>query len=232
MLDLNKTTKFVLDLKKSVGLEGTLAAVTVVLDRSGSMHSLFFKGDVSNTLSRVLPLSMAFDDNGEIDLITFSSNASNRDPITPRMYTSGNLQEYVMRIGTSGSTNYADALHKVINMDYEVRREGGLFGIGAKEVYNRKENAPKCKRFVIFITDGDCDEDAITETKKLMEKINSKELDIFIKFLGLGNSSFGMLSSFQSAYPKVCDFFRVHPSWLSSSSDEEFYSQLLKGFTK
>ena len=65
-----------------------------------------------------------------------------------------------------------------------------------------------------------------------MEKINFKELDIFIKFLGLGNSSFGMLSSFQRAYPKVCDFFKVHPSWLSSSSDEEFYSQLLKGFTK
>lgn len=227
-LNLEKSKQVILDIKKRSKLEGKKAAVTVVLDRSGSMSSMFQDGSVATVLARLLPLAMAFDDDGTLDFVTFSSNAQEQPGLKAHMYENNSIKDIVNRIGTSGSTVYSAALKEVLSYDYEIKKTGKLLGIfGGSETLQRKESA-KYSRFVIFLTDGDCDFDDVKDSQEEMTR-QSKETDIFYVFVGIGNSKFELLKKWASVYPN-CNFLPVDMSDLLNASDETLYSTLLTNF--
>lgn len=58
--------------EKNIDLSNHRARVFVVLDRSGSMGHLYRNGAVQDVLTRLLPLALRFDDNGELEVYVFN----------------------------------------------------------------------------------------------------------------------------------------------------------------
>ena len=62
-------------------LQDLTSKVVVVLDYSGSMDQLYRDGVVQETLNRLLPLALRFDDDGEMELYIFSNNCKQLAPL-------------------------------------------------------------------------------------------------------------------------------------------------------
>lgn len=69
-------SKSVIDLSKksNVDLGNLTAQVVVILDYSGSMSGLYRNGTVQQTLNRLVPLGLTFDDNGAVDVFLFQND--------------------------------------------------------------------------------------------------------------------------------------------------------------
>lgn len=60
--------------EKNIDLSSHRARVFVVMVRSGSMTSLYQSGEIQNVLTRLLPLALKFDDNGELEVYVFNTS--------------------------------------------------------------------------------------------------------------------------------------------------------------
>ncbi|THA56231.1 VWA domain-containing protein [Streptomyces sp. A1136] len=142
------------------GLTGQRAAVYLVLDHSGSMHSYYQVGAVQRLAEQALGLSANLDDDGTVPVIYFGSRAE--APIDVRL---DNYRGIVDRTHTAvpwGSTDYAAAMRAVIS---EYQQSGATD-----------------PAFVIFQTDGEPDDRAAAE-QVLRE---ASGLPIFWAFVGFG----------------------------------------------
>lgn len=54
------------------------------MDYSGSMSNLFRNGSVQETVSRLLPIALRFDDNGELESWLFSNGSERLAAVTKR----------------------------------------------------------------------------------------------------------------------------------------------------
>lgn len=85
------------------------------MDRSGSMTSLYQSGEIQNVLTRLLPLALKFDDNGELEVYVFNTSCIQM----PSMNLS-NYESYVKReimnkgYGPSGGTSYSPVIEKTM----------------------------------------------------------------------------------------------------------------------
>ena len=72
-ISLNKT---VVNLEKSTGVsfDNLKSRVNLVLDYSGSMEDMYMDGTVQEVVTKILPLALKFDDNGELDCYLFSNS--------------------------------------------------------------------------------------------------------------------------------------------------------------
>lgn len=59
--------------KEFINIEKTKFDVVVVLDCSGSTSNLFKNGTIQNILEKLLPISLKFDDDGELDVWLFNT---------------------------------------------------------------------------------------------------------------------------------------------------------------
>lgn len=214
-LDLRKQK--VLDLKKSIGLENQKAQVVLALDYSGSMSNLYTTGQVQDLVERILPLGMAFDDNGEVDFYIFQNSHTK----LPENLTVANVPGYinakVYKKFPMGGTSYAPII-KAITKDFA--KKGGFLGTGGY----KKMDLPV---YVIFVTDGENDdkieaEAAITESSKA---------GIFFQFVGIGSENFRFLKKLDSMPGRNIDnanFFSVKD--LAGKTDDELYGLLLVEF--
>lgn len=134
------------------------ARVALVLDVSGSMAGLYESGAVDRLVKRALPVALGFDDNQEIDVFAFGTDATEIGGYTIRNYKQC-VTEVLEKTHFSG-TRYHTALDILRN-------------------YYRGTTQPV---YVMFVTDGDTSnkEDA----KRLVQEM-SKE-PIFLQFIGLG----------------------------------------------
>lgn len=204
-LNLRKET-FSISLRKN-NMENVMARVAVVMDKSGSMSSLYNKGKVQDVLERLLPIAIKFDDNGELDMWLFSTSAKRTEGITEN-----DFYQYVERevLGKKendfwGGTNYAPAINDVVN----------------KYVKEEPSNVP-C--YVIFITDGEnFDKD---EARRAI--VEASKYNIFWQFVGIGNENFKFLKSLDNMDGRVVDnanFFAIND--LDNIADEKLYDMLL-----
>lgn len=220
-LDLRKEK--VLDLKKKKGLQGQKAAVILVLDYSYSMQPLYNNGKVQELVERILPLGLAFDDNGEVDFYLFHSGSIK----VPENITMENVFGYINKrvIGKyeMGGTNYAPVINNVIDQFFP-RSGGRFFGLGKPK---RKEGTIEDPVYVIFITDGEngdenATEDAIRQASKH---------GIFFQFIGIGDQQFYFLQKLDDLRGRNIDnanFFTVPD--LARKSDDELYELMLNEF--
>lgn len=199
--DLDKT---IISLKKKgTNLEGHRARVFVVIDISGSM-SHRFPNEVQEALTRIFPLALRFDDNGEMEVYVFDTRCHKLD----EPMTMDNYETYVRKYITSkydicGGTRYAPVIEDTIN-DYDDGSKDPAFGI--------------------IITDGD-PQDRET-TNKMIRR--SAEYRLFYKFVGIGYERFSYLEELDDLTGRPVDntaFIKV--SEISNWDNEQLYTNLL-----
>ena len=217
-LDLRK--HMVLDLKKKKGIDGQKAAVVAAYDYSGSMEHLYKNGFVQRLTERLLPLGLAFDDNGEVDLFVFHSQAFQH----PNNITLSNVDQIVSEIQRKysfGGTNYAPTLNMLLE-EYSTTSSGGLFS-KPKRVAKKLEYPV----YVIYITDGDNSDHS--ETEALIREASNH--GIFFQFVGIGNASFTFLKKLDDLSGRSLDnanFAQFDD--LDKVSDDELYNRLMEEF--
>lgn len=217
-LDLRKDQ--VINLKKEIGLRNQKAAVILALDFSGSMNWLYQGGQIQRLIERLLPLGLAFDDNGEVDFYLFDTTVKK----LPENITLKNIEGYISNkvIGKyeMGGTKYAPVIKKIVD-DFAPKASGGFLGLG------KKSGSLKDPVYVIFITDGENDDKAKAEK----EIIEASKHGIFFQFVGIGSSQFTFLEKLDTMSGRFMDnanFFQVND--LSNKSDDDLYRLLLKEF--
>lgn len=216
-------SKCVIDLSKKSGvnLGGVRAKVVVALDYSGSMRTLYRNGTVQQTLNKLVPLGLTFDDNGSIDFYLFETGHRKMDDLNL-----SNYENYVEDVILSsnyhmGQTNYAPVLNAIINGETKGIR---LFNHkDKKQIVNNSELT-----FILFITDGaNADK---RETNSIIKK--SSELNVFIQFIGIGDSEFHYLERLDNMTGRKRDntgFSKMNN--LTTVSDNELYNNVLKQFS-
>ena len=191
--------------EKGVDLSKHQARVVVVIDRSGSMSGLYDNGSVQTTLTRLLPLGLRFDDNGEVEVYAFSDGCTRL-----KAMNKNNFDDYVvreMRKLPYGGTNYAPVLKQILK-DYD---------------------GSQLPTFVIFITDGSNWDTG--ETDKIIRKSSKKKHKLFVQFVGIGNDSFSYLRKLDNLDGREVDntaFIAVQD--LNKLTDDELYAKLLEQY--
>ncbi|MBQ8965383.1 VWA domain-containing protein [Ruminococcus sp.] len=211
-LDLRKETIKKVCLKKTEKSD-LVSRVAVVLDVSSSMAEAFRSGMVQATLERLLPLAMAFDDDGTMEVWTFNKEFQRHPPLTR-----GNFYNYIKDNGLTygGGTNYSPVMRDVCN--YFISEE------------------PAClPTYVIFITDGDNYDEG--ETDVVIKNIS--HFPIFFQFVGIGRQhgdSFRYLrklDDMEGRYVDNANFFMIPDlSDINIMDDTELYTKLLDEYPK
>lgn len=207
MVDLTKKSLISLEKKNLLGIK---ARIGLVLDRSGSMHNQYKRGDVQKVIDRILPLAVSFDDDGTFECWAFGAKSCRLDDVTLN-----NVNNYVdttnrgwnkWPIGVA--TNYEpSAIQDVI--EYYSKFNDGI------------------PTFIIFVSDG-----GVTETKKITKLISeSAVLPIFWQFVGIGGTSYGILQKLDEMTGRIidnCNFFPLDK--IDQYPDERLYDMLLNEF--
>lgn len=193
--------------EKNIDLFNHKARIFVVLDRSGSMNSLYRNGSIQNTLTRLLPLALKFDDNGELDVYLFNTSYIQLPSMTIKNYENY-VNEQILKKGyaPSGGTSYSPVINKTIS-DYTDNSDLPAFGI--------------------FITDGENND--YSETDAAI-RISSRH-KIFYKFIGMGNENFKYLRKLDNLSGRTVDntaFCKV--SSFDTLNDEQLYNKLLEQY--
>jgi len=221
-LDLRK--KLVLDLKKEKGLEGQLAAVAAVYDRSGSLDWAYRDGTMQRLTERVLPVGLGFDDNGVVDLFIFHNQAW-RSKVDISLSTINSVIPEITR-HSSGGTSYAPAIKLILDeyIGAAVSTGGGLFSKGTMQRPSKKLEYPV---FVLYFTDGANDDKAATE--ELVRE--ASKYGIYFQFIGIGDASMPFLEKLDDLSGRDidnCGFFRA--SNIDRMSDQDLYANMMTEF--
>ena len=202
-LDLRKEKVGISLAKKNV--QSLVAEVFVCMDSSGSMSQLYKNGTVQETLERLIPISLKFDDDGKIPFYTFSTDCAEQPVLTLN-----NLEGYTKAFlskAVGGGTKYSPPINKIV-----------------KKAKNGELSNPA---FVIFITDGENSDKA--ETKKAL--VAASEYDIYFQFVGIGNERFTFLRELDNLTGRKFDNAGFIPiKDMARVSEEELYDKLIDEF--
>ena len=203
VLDLSKVAEA--EIRRS-GLVDRKAQVVLVLDISKSMNRLYKSGVVQSVIERVLALALNFDDDGEVDVMLFGTNAYQLPAVSLN-----DLEGYVDRVILPSykiieATRYATALQLV------------------REKYEGNKADPI---FVIFVTDGNNSDKR--ETTELIRALSREA--VFFQFVGIGQESFPYLSKLDDLPGRFIDNAGfMHVSDIASVDDASLYEKLLNEF--
>jgi hypothetical protein len=217
---INLRKEKVINLKKSKGIEKEKSTVILALDFSGSMRALFKNGEVQELIERILPLGLAFDDNGEVDFYLFSTSFDKLKENITIQNIFGYVDKKIIGNYKMGGTNYAPVIKEIVK-EFGNKKSGNIFGL------NKKIVPLEYPVYVIFITDGG-NSDKSDATKAIIE---ASDHGIFFQFIGIGNDSFSFLAKLDTMGGRFIDnanFFKIEN--LSKKTDEELYSLLLNEF--
>lgn len=198
------------------------ARVVVAMDYSGSMAMLYLTGKVQNMFNRIMPLSLRFDDDGELDVWLFHNGCMHINSMNLNNYENF-VQDSILPKYKFGGTIYSTVLTNIMRSYYGF------------DVFNEKQNGKKNVDknnpvFIIFVTDGD----NANGDKALTDAIirHSSYYNIFIQFVGIGNEKFGYLKRLDDLNKRNCDntcFINVED--IEKFTDDELYKLLLKDYT-
>lgn len=207
LVSLAKKAQISLEKKNLTELK---ARVAIVLDASGSMNGQYSRGRVQEVLNRLLPLAVAFDSDGELDVFAFGAK--------PMQLSAATLSNYRDYVNTDHGGWRQWELGSRINDEPKAMRM-------VMDFYRRLED--KTPVYILFLSDGGVSESrAIT---KLM--IESAGQPFFWQFVGLGGSNYGVLERLDDLEGRLvdnCNFFAVDE--LHDLSEEELYDRLMEEF--
>lgn len=247
-LDMTKRAEqgkeVVLNMIKSAGIEKQKAKVMLCIDFSGSMSGVYARQIVQQTVERLVPIAMAFDDDGDMEVYVFSTGVDQAVSVSLKNLA-GYVQREIVNKNSWGGTNYAPAIKQimadfigdstnVVQQTTTITKESkGFFGLGKKTTSETIVNGTKAKipGYVIFITDGDNGDKAATE----QAMIEASKHGVFFQFVGLqtGSSTFPFLEkldTLQGTHIDNSNYFAMKEDDLTKSSDVTLYGKLLKEF--
>ena len=200
LIDMSKDSK--IDMSKHI------ARVALAMDYSGSMSTLFNNGSVQETITRLLPIALKFDDNGELESWLFSDSYDRLDAVTINNY-----KKYVRNVMfesrmSMGGTNYAPVLRNIVQ-------------------YYKDIEPSEIPAYIIFITDGENWDER--ETDKIIRELS--KYNMFVQFVGIGNESFSYLRKLDNLSGRQSDntgFTAVKD--MNRMSDTELYNELLRQY--
>ena len=200
LIDMSKGSK--IDMTKHI------ARVALAMDYSGSMDHLFDNGSVQRTISRLLPIALRFDDNGELESWLFSTDFKRLDAVTE-----SNYENYVKKIMQKsgmcmGGTYYEPVLSDMVN-------------------YYKNIEPSEVPAFIIFITDGENMDK--NNTNRIVRELS--EYNIFVQFIGIGNERFNYLRSLDSLDGRKHDntgFTAVKD--MNKLDDQQLYTEILRQY--
>lgn len=214
VIDMSKSTEslnnVLIDMSKSskIDMSKHTARVAVAMDYSGSMSNLFYNGSVQDVITRLLPIALRFDDNGELESWLFSDGFDRLDAVTINNYKNY-VRKVMMKSGMSmGGTCYAPVLRDMIT-------------------YYKDVEPSSIPSFIIFITDGDNWD--TSETNDIIKELSN--YNIFVQFIGIGDAQFNYLRSLDDMKGRKNDntgFTAVRD--MNKMSDEELYTEILRQY--
>lgn len=186
-----------------------IARVALAMDYSGSMSGMFYHGDVQEVITRLLPIALKFDDNGELESWLFSNGKERLKAVNASNYENY-VNDVMLKAKMSmGGTNYAPVLKDMV-------------------YYYKDKHPSEIPAFIIFITDGDnWDED---DTNKIVRELS--EYNMFVQFVGIGSgSNFKYLRALDNLSGRKHDntgFIAV--SDMNRMSDQQLYTEMLRQY--
>ena len=201
--------KSLISLEKKSGLSFAdhRAKVAVVMDYSGSMSSLYRSGAVQEVLTRLMPLALRFDDNGELDVWLFHHHYYRVESMNLNNFENYVKDEISSKNYRMGTTSYAPVLEDVL-----------------RKYFVEDAATSNIPTFVVFITDGSNDDKRATN--EIIKESSYK--NIFIQFVGIGNERFEYLERLDDLTGRPVDntgFIKV--SDMARLSDEQLFDLLL-----
>lgn len=201
LIDMSKTGK--------TNMTNHTARVALAMDYSGSMSGMFSNGAVQDVITRLLPIALKFDDNGELESWLFSEDYERLKPVTINNY-----ENYVKKVMLNakmymGGTGYAPVLKDMVK-------------------YYKVKEPSTTPAFIIFITDGDNWDEA--ETNEVIRELSN--YNMFVQFVGIGNaSSFTYLKELDNLAGRKHDntgFIAVKD--MNKMDDQELYNEMLRQY--
>jgi hypothetical protein len=225
--DLNKReekVRFILE-KKAIRQIPPMR-VGLAIDTSGSMHGLYNRGVVQETVNRLMAVACRIDSNQELDGWAFTNDFARLDTATVNDFETYVANAILKKnsVPKWGGTSYAPVLNDILKSYFgssPAKAAKGLFG----SLFGKKEaSAPVAANqessLILFITDGSNDDRAAAQ--RVLEE--SKNHPIYWQMIGIGSpSEFGFIEKMADDLPNVG--FVSLPSL--ELSDDELYEQLL-----
>lgn len=214
VIDMSKSkenlNKVLIDMSKNAKIDMTKhkARVALAMDYSGSMDSLFRNGSVQKTVSRLLPIALKFDDNGELESWLFSNDFKRLKAVNESNF--GNYVKNVMEKSGMwmGGTQYAPVLEDIVH-------------------YYKDLEPSTTPSFIIFITDGEnMDHD---KTDRIVRELSN--YNIFVQFVGIGSERFNYLQSLDNLSGRKHDntgFIAVRD--MTKMDDGQLYTEILRQY--
>jgi hypothetical protein len=192
---------------KTKTLPVAMARVVFVIDVSGSMQGEFNNGTVQDTVERLMPLALRFDDNGEMEIYRFSGTCNSCKNVGM-----GNIKDFVNQNIAKGAqwngTEYAP-IFEAIYSDYV------------------EKNTSILPTFVVVVTDGDCSDKHLAE--QAIKQIS--QFNIFFKFIGIGGAGFSFLEKLDTLSGRKVDNANFFPiDNINRLGDEDLYKGLLEEY--
>ena len=214
VIDMSKSqenlNKVLIDMSKSskIDMSKHTARVALAMDYSGSMDWLYDNGSVQKTITRLLPIALKFDDNGELECWLFSNGKERLKAVNKENYS-----DYVKKVMKKarmfmGGTNYAPVLTEMVR-------------------YYKDIEPSDIPAFIIFITDGANSDRG--ETDSIIRELS--EYNIFVQFVGIGDEKFTYLKSLDDLSGRKHDntgFVAVED--MNKMTDQELYTELLRQY--
>jgi len=171
------------------GLQGVRAEVVLVLDVSKSMYSMYKSSMVAELATRILALSLEFDDDGTIPAYAFGDTCRHLADLTKNDFA-GWVEREVIRTGSDFQNGcmYAPAIHEVCSYFFPEDWHRPTTEVWVGRIFKKKAtvyptlSAPRVHPvYALFVTSGDC-QDKIAATDAVRR---SSRLPIFWQFIGL-----------------------------------------------
>lgn len=192
LFDLTKKVEF--NLQKGGISSQFKAKVVFAIDHSGSMQNLYSRGVVQQITDRVLALGHVVDDDGSIEVYSYTTSSNPLGEAKAGDF--GGFVDRKMRGLGWGGTDFGPVLKDIYN-DYYVAEQktggimGGLFNRGAATAPafppNRNDANDKLPVMVVFITDGDTDDERGVES--IIERFEKEGHSLYIQFIGIGTGT-------------------------------------------
>lgn len=185
------------------------ARVAIAMDYSGSMSDMFRNGAVQDVITRLLPIALKFDDNGELESWLFSNGYERLKPVTISNYDNY-AKEFMLKAKMSmGGTEYAPVLRNIVQ-------------------YYKDKHPSEIPAFIIFITDGDNWDEH--ETNNIVRELSN--YNMFVQFVGIGrDSNFNYLRNLDDLSGRKHDntgFIAVAD--MNMMDDERLYTEMLRQY--
>lgn len=205
---ISLTKSLNISLEKANIIKIPVMEVKLLVDKSGSMSSMFYTGWVQDTIDLFLAAALKFDDDGKLQIGFFNSSFKQLPDVVE-----ADAGKYIVKHGVraDGGTCFAEG---VATFKSGAKAKKGIFG----SLFSKKQEV-EMPVYVAMITDGQC-----TDERQFEAQL--KEMDgTFLQIIGIGHGvDKRYLDNVASQHTNVSVIYLDNPT---SVTQDSFYDMIL-----